>query len=157
MKKRIFEFHCPNCEASFFLCRDTYLIKDEKSVEYQRLKDGSFFKHQCQSCKCLFDLEYPLIYKDTQRNFLLVNSRTRPEGLEGKCILTRTAQQFTEAFGILDAGLELMDVLPLQKRLEALRQKPCTFCGYDASKELMWFLCDGETIGVHARIKHPAD
>lgn len=148
MKKRIFEFTCPHCGASFFLCRDTYLVREEKGAEYQRLRDGTFFVHQCQSCKKLFDLEYPLIYKDPVRGFLIINSQSRPEGLKGQCILTRNTRQFLEAFSILDAGARLMDVLPIKKRLEALKKTACSFSGYDEKSGMVWFDCRGELVGV---------
>lgn len=80
MKKRVFEFTCPNCGSSFFMARDTYLIKDAKSLEYSRLKDHTYFRHQCQNCKVLFDLDYPLIYRDGKRRFSLVLAQSLPQG-----------------------------------------------------------------------------
>lgn len=96
----------------------------------------------------LFDLEYPLIYKDPVRGFLIINSQSRPEGLEGQCILTRNTRQFLEAFSILDAGARLMDVLPIKKRLEALKKTACSFSGYDEKSGMVWFDCRGELVGV---------
>ncbi len=158
MKKRMFEFHCPNCQHSFFMARDTYLIKDEKSLEYKRLKEQTYFRHQCQNCKVIFDLDYPLIYRDPKRKYSLILADQTPNGIEGNCIVTRTLRQFLDAFSILDLGLDLRSVLPILFSIRAQKGEQAKLIDYDPVKGLLWFESEGLTLGVgyHER-KNPSN
>ncbi|UNT95686.1 CpXC domain-containing protein [Allobaculum mucilyticum] len=148
MKKRMFEFVCPFCHSSFFLARDTYLIRDPKSTEYKRLKDGHYFTHQCQKCMHLFELEYPLVWRDPQHGFSLILSSRPADSFEGRVILTRRSSQFLEAFSILDLGLDLQEGLKIKRQFEAKTGKPCRMIDYDAKKQIIWVLQDGELAGI---------
>lgn len=139
MKKRVFEFTCPNCGSSFFMARDTYLIKDAKSLEYSRLKDHTYFRHQCQNRKVLFDLDYPLIYRDGKRRFSLVLAQSLPQGMEGQVILTKSPAQFLDAFSILDLGLDPRRVLPILIALRKQHGENTYLFDFDAKNHLIWF------------------
>lgn len=148
MKRRLFEFVCPHCKASFYLARDTYLIGDENSTEYRRLKDGSYFMHQCQSCRQLFPLEYPLIYRDGKGRFTLVCSDKPADEFSGSIVLTRDSRQFLEAFSILDRSLPLREVLIAKRRYEKMRGNPVKIVDGDAGKRILWVEDKGELVGI---------
>ncbi len=148
MKKRMFEFHCPNCQHSFFMARDTYLIKDEKSLEYKRLKEQVYFRHQCQNCKVIFDLEYPLIYRDPKQQYNLILAQKAPKDLEGNWVVTRTIRQFLDAFSILDLGLDLHEVLPILLSIRSQKGEKTKLIDYDPDKCVLWFESEGFPFGV---------
>lgn len=148
MKRRLFEFTCPFCSKSYFLARDTYLIRDANSLEYERLKDGSYFRHQCQTCKNVFDLEYPLIYRDPRQNLSIIRTQGEVNGLSGKAVLTRNTRQFLEAFSILDLQLDLKEVLKIKRAYEKESGKSTRVVDYDAKKGILWLDQSGSLIGV---------
>ena len=150
MKKRLFSFTCPHCGRSFYLSRDTYLIRDEKSTEYQRLKDGTYFMHQCQGCQQLFPLEYSLVWRDPRSSLSLICTDRNPEGFEGNVVITRSSRQFLEAFSILDLQLPLKETLALKRRLEKEYGTRLRIVDYDAQKSILWLDKDGDLIGIRS-------
>lgn len=154
MKKRLFEFTCPHCRHTFYLARDTYLIKEEKSAEYRHLKDQTFFMHQCQSCMKLFELDYPLIYRDPNLGYTLVLSRTPISNLEEGSILTKSPKQFLRAFSILDLNLDPASVLPVLLGVEKQRGKMCIPFDYDEKINLLWVYCGSDTVGIPHSFRH---
>lgn len=117
MRKRTFDFTCPSCGHSFSMVRDTLLLKSSAGPAYERLQQNGFFLHQCQKCRQVFPLQYPLIYRDVQKEFALVltdqkNVKNLPEG---RTVLCRNARDFQFAFHCLDNGLDLEKMLRVQK------------------------------------------
>lgn len=154
MKKRLFEFVCPHCSHAFYLARDTYLLLDGKGAEQQRLKDRTFFTHQCQSCGTLFELTYPLMARDIHRQWTLVLSQGTADDLPAGSILTRTPRQFLDAFSILDLGLTLQDALPVLKAAERKMGAPCRLKDYDWHNHLFWIECEGNLFAVPESFRH---
>lgn len=150
MKKRVIEFTCPRCGASFYLCRDTYLLISEGSVEDVRLDEGTFFAHQCSRCGQLFDLEYPLVVRDPQKGFTLVLADRLPEGWQGQAVLVKNSAQLQKAYAIVSRGLPLKETLALWKYLERREAQICRLKDVSLKDETVWFECAGRLIGIHA-------
>lgn len=153
MKKRLFEFTCPHCGHSFFLPRDTYLIRDETSPEYRRLKDGTYFMRQCQNCMRLFELDYPLIWRDPRQGLSLICTDGPADGFEGKVVLTRSSRQFLEAFSILDLQLPLRETLSFKRALEREKGAALRVVDYDQSNDILWLDLQGKPLGIECFLR----
>lgn len=143
MKKRMFVFECPHCGHSFYMVRDTYLIADERSPETLRLNEGTFFDHCCQNCHHLFPLEYPLIFRDSQKGYSLILSTSPVQGISGKAVLVKNTIQFKKAYSILRFGLSLEPVLRIMKMMENKHNAPCFLVDWDGNH--LWVQC-GRTL-----------
>ena len=137
MKKRIFEIECPHCHHKFMMLRDTYLIKDPSTEDYSHLKDQTFFVHHCQNCKKLFDLSYPLLYWDPQKDFSIVLTQKKEvTNLDSKkSILCRRPEQFLFAFQCMDLGLDLKKMLRLRKKAEDRLDRKLNLIDWDEKKQ----------------------
>lgn len=156
MRRRLYEQTCPWCHHTFTIARDTYLIADPGSADYRRLGERTYFVHQCQHCKKLFELRHPLEYRDPAKHFEILLSSLPAEQIRRDrkdlpaswtSILCRTPDQFETAFLALDSGAKLSDVLALKQKLQAGHQK-VVFCSYDASQNVYWFEIDGRPAAI---------
>lgn len=149
MNRRVFEFTCPHCKKSFLMMKDTFLLKEESSVEYKRLKDQTYFTHVCQNCHEPFLLTYPLIWKDVTNQYILVlSSQEELPAFDLPVTVTKSPGQFLEAFPILDLGLDIKEVLPIKRALESKKGESCVLKDYDADHDILWFECGGQPSGI---------
>ena len=166
MKKRLFEFECPHCHQKFMMVRDTYLLKDAGSEDYAHLKDQTFFVHQCQKCFRLFDLNYPLLYWDPDKDFSVVLTQKKDvENLDSKkSIVCRKPEQFLFAFQCLDLDLDIKKMLVIKRKAEKKFGGPCFLLDWDEKskaamlkmgKNYFWVVSDGKFCDESASIKTP--
>lgn len=148
MKKRIFEITCPHCGHSFFIARDTYLIKEKKSVEYDRLRQGIYFYHQCQNCHHLFELQTPLLYRDSELGFSLLLSDHAPTSPSSPMLWVKDTSQFKDAFSILDRSLDLKKTLPLLSYARKNFGDQARIESYDPDRQILWIEENGNRQGL---------
>ncbi len=147
MKKRIFEISCPHCHHSFFMARDTYLIKEPKSVEYDRMVQGIYFYHQCQHCHQLFELQTPLLYRDPELGFSLLLNDQPPVSPSSFTLWVKDTSQFNDAFSILNRSLSLKKTLPVLMYARRLLSDRAKIESYDAEKRILWIEDHGSRHG----------
>lgn len=125
MRKRTIEFECPFCHNTFRLLKDTLLMRSMIQGEYRRLKENTFFLHQCSLCHQIFPLQYPLIYRDFEKGFsVILSERNEIENLpEGKNIIAHNAKDFLVAFHCLDAQVEIKEVLKIRNWLKKTQEE----------------------------------
>ena len=166
MKKRLFEFECPHCRQKFMMVKDTYIQKDAGSEDYAHLKDQTFFVHQCQKCMQLFDLNYPLLYWDPERDFTVVLTQKKDvANLDSKkSVVCRKPEQFLFAFQCLDLNLDMKKMLVIKRNAEKKLGKPCLFMDWDEKSNAMmlkmgncyfWVVSHGKFWDESASIKTP--
>lgn len=130
------------------MVRDTYLLFESGSIETKRLLDQTYFVHVCQSCRQPFFLVYPLRIRFEKASLVLSQQSAAALSQEQKTVVCRTPQQFCEAFSMLAFGLDLKKTLALKRALEAKKGAPCRIESLDEKQQILWFSCQGESVGV---------
>ncbi|MCF0246064.1 MAG: hypothetical protein HUJ55_04490, partial [Ileibacterium sp.] len=85
----------------------------------------------------LFDLSYPLLYWDPQKDFSIVLTQKKEvTNLDSKkSILCRRPEQFLFAFQCMDLGLDLKKMLRLRKKAEDRLDRKLNLIDWDEKKQ----------------------
>lgn len=140
MKERRIEMTCPYCGHVFHIKVDTLAIAGISQNIEKRLKDGGHFIHQCQNCQKLFWMQYPFLFRDPKRKFILVLSNQEsidnlPE--DEKIIRCRDSKQLTFCYQVLSRGLDLPTMIEYKNRWEA-KWPSARFVDYDSNNHCLW-------------------
>ncbi|MBQ0065335.1 MAG: hypothetical protein KBT48_06190 [Firmicutes bacterium] len=149
MKQRMIYSSCPHCGHDFQILRDTYEIADMNPTLEERLQNDSYFLHQCNACKKLYYLQYPFMYRNPKKKYILLYSQQEslPKfSKEEKVIRVKHAKQFTFAYKVLKYDLEIKKVLSIQNRLKNMYKEEVKFESFQDNT--LWFQIQGEYIGV---------
>jgi hypothetical protein len=105
---------------------------------------------QCSKCRSLFEISYPLIYKDPKKHFCLILSKTMPENFSfsGKSVRCDSPDQFYDAFIALDADLDLQRVLARKSQIRKHKGDGFTLESYDPVHHILWFKSDENYAGI---------
>ncbi len=151
MKERMFLFTCPNCHSQFHMKRDTLGIAGISDLLEKRIEQGTYFTHICSHCHQPFYLEYPFIYRDPQKQFILVLSDQKMIDVkQGDEMIVRckNVPQFLLAYRILHQQLNVELVLQKKHQLEQKLKSPCQFDRYDQDHQCLWFQCQKEWVAI---------
>lgn len=131
-------------------------MADYKSIEYKRLKDQTYLAHQCQHCGFVFDMSYPLMYRDPNKNFAVILSEKDFEESDEPTVVCRTPDQFLFAFQVLDLGLDLKELIGIRRSVEA-KKGPVRLLDYDKNNGSLWFSAGKEVFGIscHLTVDNP--
>ena len=155
MKERVFFITCPFCGHSFHIKRDTMLIHGMNGTIEKRLKEGTYFTHQCQNCKKLFYMMHPFLYRDPDKKYILILSNQEHfDNLprDEQVVVCDKVPDFLLAYSIFSQGANPTLVLRYKKMLEKKYGKKVKFDEYDKEKEILWFLIDQDSVAI--KLKH---
>ncbi len=151
MKERMIPSTCPYCGHVFQIKRDTMAVAGLNPTIDSRLKDGTYFTHQCSVCHRLYHIEQPFLYHHPDLKFILILSHQKnfsnlPK--DEQVIRCKNAKQFLFSYRVLCENLDLKKVVSLQKQLEVKYHEKVTFDSYDASSGYLMFFVHERLVAV---------
>lgn len=149
MKQRMIYSSCPYCGHDFQILRDTYEIAGMNPVAEKRLQDESYFLHQCNSCKKLYYLQYPFMYRDPKKKYIILLSQQEeiPDlPKDEKIVRIKQAKQFPFVYKVLKNNLDLKRVFEIRRQLQKKYEKDVKLDSFQ--EECLWFIIDEKYIGV---------
>lgn len=149
MKQRMIYSSCPHCGHDFQILRDTYEIANMNPIAEKRLQDESYFLHQCNKCLNLYYLQFPFIYRNPKKKYVILLSQqdTLPAfPKDERVIRLKHAKQFSFVYKVLKYELDIKEVFSIYQRVKSKFGLKTKFDSYQEGK--LWFSIQGEYVAV---------
>lgn len=149
MKKQIFSLSCPYCQHSFQIMKDTLVIEGMEGKVKERIRNDTYFVHQCSKCHRIYHMVYPFVYRKP-KEFVLVLGNEKQVGVEEHVYFCRDVRQFTMLFRILEDKADWKDVFYLERILKQKYNESVEFESYDREEKIYYFLVDSQIKAVRS-------
>ena len=154
MKKRMFQMRCPFCGHSFQIMRDTLVIEGMDSHASRRLRNRTYFAHQCSQCRRMYDLVYPLILRCVDRFAIVLNVQCSPNDFGEPVYECSSPRQFYELYGVLSDGADWRIVLWLENRLKQNYNCDVIYESFDMENSIYYFYVNDRIMAVKYKKEH---
>lgn len=149
VKKQLFSLSCPYCHHSFQIMKDTLVIEGMEGKAKERIRDDTYFVHQCSKCHRIYHMVYPFIYRKPKQ-FVLVLGNEKGSGFDERVYCCQDVHQFTTLFRILEDGADWKEVFYLEMILKQKYNGSVEFESYDQEGKIYYFLVDSQIKAIRS-------